>query len=194
MDVTPRRRLPWRPPGGSSLARPSDRIEALVLAVLLAGGFAMVGVGIWTGHAMADALAQHGRRTQAAEYAASAVAAGDARPVIGPASDGPPLWGVPVTWRTPSGPAGGGSVLLDQPVTVGEPVRVVVDHAGRPRAEQSGEPADAPLVVGVVTVLAGWLLLALLWLATGSMLARRHAAALVLEWERVEPLWSGRSR
>lgn len=46
-----------------------------------------------------------------------------------------------MTWRTPSGPAGGGSVL-------------------------------------VVTVLAGWLLLALLWLATGSMLARRHAAAL----------------
>jgi hypothetical protein len=190
MDATHRRRLPWHPSGGS-LARPSDRIEAFVLAVLIAAGFAVVGLGIWAGHAVGEALAQHGPRTQAGEYAASAVATGDAWPVIGSAPDGLPLWSVPVTWPAPSGPASG-SVLVDLPVTAGEPVPVVVDRAGRPRAELG--LAGAPLAVGLLTVLAGWLLLASLWLATGSMLARRHAAALDLEWERVEPRWSGRSK
>jgi hypothetical protein len=191
MDVRNRGRPPW-PPWGGSLVRPSDRIEAVVLAVLVAAGLAVLGLGVWAGHAMGEALAQPGPRTQAGEYVATAVATGDAWPVTGPGSDGLPLWRVSVTWPTPSGLAGG-SVLVDLPVTAGEPVPVVVDGDGRPRAEQLGL-AGAPVAVGLVTVLAGWLLLASLWLATGSMLARRHAAALDLEWKRVEPPWSGRSK
>ncbi|WP_051581808.1 hypothetical protein [Pseudonocardia acaciae] len=191
MDVTHHRRRPWRSSGGS-LARPSDRIEALILAVLFAAGFAVVGIGIWAGHATADGLARHGPRVQAAEYAAQAVATGDARSFAGAGPNGVVPWSVPVAWSTPSGPASG-SVLVDHAVAAGAPVPVVVDRAGRPRAAQPPRLSGAPVVVGVVTVLAGWLLLASLWLLTNSGMACLHAAGLDAEWERVEPMWSGRS-
>lgn len=191
MDVTHHRRLPWRSSGGS-LARTSDRIEALVLAVLFAAGFAVVGIGFWAGHATADGLARHGSRAQAGEYAAQAVATGDARPFGGAGSVGVVPWSVPVAWSTESGPAGG-SVLVDHAVAAGEPVSVVVDRSGRPRAVQAPRLSGAPVAVGVVTIFAGWLLLASLWLLTESGMARRHTAGLDLERERVEPLRSGRS-
>jgi hypothetical protein len=47
-------------------------------------------------------------------------------------------------------------------------------------------------VVGVVAVLAGWVLLALLWLGIEMAFVRQHCARWEAEWQRVEPLWSGR--
>lgn len=193
MDVRHRRRLPGRPSGGS-LARPGDRLEALILALLLAAGLAAVGVGAWAGNATADALSGAPR---AGEYAATARATEASRPVVGPGADGAaPMRRVQVAWSTPEGATGHGPVLLHRDVAVGAPVPVpVVVDAGRPRAQL--EPSGRTLVtlsMAVPSVLAGWLMLALLWLATESVIARRRAAAWEAEWERIEPLWSGRSK
>ncbi|WP_028927877.1 Rv1733c family protein [Pseudonocardia acaciae] len=192
MDVRHHRRLPGRPPGGS-LARPGDRIEALVLALLLAAGLATVGLGAWAGNATADALSAGPR---AGEYAATATATEASYPVIGPGSDAvAPMRRVPVAWPTPDGATGHGTVLLHRDVAAGEPVPVVVDTTGRPRTgHEPGGRTPVTLTVAVPSVLAGWLLLALLWLATESVVARRRASAWEAEWERIEPLWSGRSR
>lgn len=125
MDVTHHRRSPWQSSRGS-LARPGDRVEAIVLTLVLAGGLAAVGAGVLAGQAVAAGLAAH-------------------------------------------------------PVTAGG------------LGEEAMPMSAAPFVAGVVTVLAAWLMLATLWLATEAVLERRRASALDEEWAQVEPRWSGRS-
>lgn len=90
MDVTHHRRSPWRS-SRAPLARRGDRIEAAVLTLALAGGFAAIGAGVWAGEAMADALAARGSGVGAGDYAA----AGSGVPMDGPGLAALPMSAAP---------------------------------------------------------------------------------------------------
>jgi hypothetical protein len=194
MDAVQPRRLVWRASAGA-LARPGDRLEALVLVVILAAGLVVIGLGVRLGEAMASGLADSERNLRAGQYSSLATVAPGAWPMIGsPAEGAAPRWIVPVTWESPGGPRSG-RVTLDHGPAAGEVVPIVGDpDGGAVPARALGDPVVNAYVVGVVAVLAGWVFLALLWLVIEMAYMRHHYARWAAEWERVEPLWSGRPR
>jgi hypothetical protein len=189
--VQPRRRM-WRASSGA-LARPSDRLEAVVLAVILAAGLAVIVLGIRLGDATAHGLADAERNLRPGQYTVLATVAPGAFPLVSsPAEGAAPMWIVPVTWDSPAGPSSA-RVALDHSPAAGESVPIVADpDSGAVPARAPGDPVVSAYVVGVVAVLAGWVLLALLWLGIEMAFVRQHCARWEAEWQRVEPLWSGR--
>ena len=191
--VHPRRRM-WRASSGA-LARPGDRLEALALAVILAAGLAVIVLGIRLGNATAHALANPELNMRAGEYPALATVAPGASPMISSSMEGAALmWVVPVTWDSPTGPRAG-RVTLDHGPAAGEAIPIVADPDGRVvPARPPGDPVVGACVVGVIAVLAGWVFLALLWFAIEMAFVRYHCTRWAADWERVEPVWSGRRR
>ena len=102
---------------------------------------------------------------------------------------------VRATWTGPDGVAVTGQVPVRDQRPAGAEMRIWLDAGGR----VASAPMDhgAAVVVGwirgVLAALCGWSLLALAWTGVRRAVAARNAAVWQRDWERIEPLWSGRA-
>jgi hypothetical protein len=101
---------------------------------------------------------------------------------------------VRATWTGPDGVAVTGQVPVRDQRPAGAEVSVWLDargHITSPPMDQ-GAAAVVGWIRGVLVALCGWSLLALAWTGVRRAVAARNAAAWQRDWERIEPLWSGR--
>ena len=183
----------WRP-DSNPLRRTTDRVEGVVIAVLigtflsgapaaaLAAGHAAAAGGLRTVHA------------QASWHRVPAVLLGKA-----PARPHPMFQGsldplVPARWRAPDGTPHTGKVFAPEGAAAGSTVLVWTDGAGRLTASpvQRGDViAGTALAAGMAAVGVA-ALLAVLGLLTRWLLDRRRLAAWHAHWELTGPQWTGR--
>ena len=85
-------------------------------------------------------------------------------------------------------------VAVIRPSSAGTTVPVWVDRAGRlaPAVPGAHDAVVVGAKVGLGAAFTGGLLLVLAWLAVEDFVDQRNGAAWAREWEKVEPLWSGR--
>jgi hypothetical protein len=179
--------------GGNPLCRSWDRIEAVLLAVVVAAALATVPFAVWVG----DTVYGSGMHTVAEQVAtrhqAVAVLLQDA-PSGTEGESGVATVSVPGRWQLPDGTERVGQVTAKPGTPAGTAVLTWIDR--------SGSPTAAPMTQELVTwraVSAG------LGTITGALLALAVAFRLVRwrldrarwswwdqEWERIEPRWTRR--
>ncbi|HTK66380.1 MAG TPA: hypothetical protein VL595_28650 [Pseudonocardia sp.] len=173
------------------LVRASDRVEGLVAVILLAAGFAAIGLAVWLGGTVADSVRASDSRWLATSYPAVAVATDSGRVTAGPAGDGASSpWLTHVTWTDPDGASHNGVVATSRPVPLGAPVQVRVDEAGWPRVAEPSDPGAAGVVVGAFALLTSWFVLGLLWVAAENLVLRHNLRQWDIDWRRACRQWS----
>jgi len=184
----------WRNP----LARAADRAEStarLLLTVLwlcTLPVFVVVGSSVWQGvSATAEAQQQGGMATTAELLQDAPAITTDGQDVVVYQ-----LVPVPARWVAPDGSERTGTVTTAAGGRNGARVEIWVDRTGDVTAPPVPLSSSAVLIItGTVVAALAWggLLMAALYLLRGR-LDRRRIAGWDLEWRRIEPLWSGRSR
>ncbi|MFF7214655.1 hypothetical protein ACFZAU_29635 [Streptomyces sp. NPDC008238] len=157
----------------------------MALAVLVSAG---LGFAVHRAE-RAQALAERGHRH---------LVAGIALEATGPVFHEHGMRSVPPAragWEYPRGRAHSGRVPVGRPVEAGDRIRIWVDDRGSPAPEPRSTAAarGAGLVLGVTSLL--------LWSAVAwgvhhcvaALALRARLRTWEREWERVEPLWSGRT-
>ena len=173
------------------LVRTSDRVQVLAAVILLAAGFAAIGVALWLGTAAADNVRISDSRWLAASYPATAVATDTGRAAARPAGDGlNSPWLTHVTWTGPDGTRHSGSVVVSRELTPGVPVPVRVGADGWPRLDEPSSPGFVGIVVGVLVLLATWLVLLLQWTVIERLVLRHNLRRWDLEWRKADRQWS----
>jgi len=179
------------------LARAADRAEAIARVLLTAVWLCAIPVmiivasSVWHGVSVAAESAQQSRIATTAQLLEDAPAmTSDDQGVVSYQ-----LVQVAARWIAPDGsertgtvPAAGGRS--------GERIEVFLDRSGEitPAPVPLGTSAVLIITVTVAAVLAwGALLMAAQYLIRGR-LDRRRIVGWDIEWRRIEPLWSGRSR
>ena len=179
------------------LARAADRAEAIARVLLTAVWLCAIPVmiivasSVWHGVSVAAESAQQSRIATTAQLLEDAPAmTSDDQGVVAYQ-----LGQVAARWVAPDGsertgtvPAAGGRS--------GERIEVFLDRSGEitPAPVPLGTSAVLIITVTVAAVLAwGALLMAAQYLIRGR-LDRRRIVGWDIEWRRIEPLWSGRSR
>lgn len=183
----------WRNP----LARPADRAEATLRMVLVALWLsalpivAVVGAQVRQDVSSIAASQQHSRLTTTAQLLADA-------PDLTYDDQGLQLAGqveVSARWVAPDGSERIGEVPAAPGGRSGDRLSIWVDRAG----DVTEPPVDpATIVVLIITVttliaMAWGGLLAAAHLIVRRRLDRRRFAGWDAQWQRIEPLWSGRS-
>lgn len=176
---------------GNPLVRASDRVEGLAAVILLAAGFAAIGLAVWLGGTVADSVRLSESRWLATSYPATAVSTDSGRVTAGPAGDGATSpWLTHVTWTGPDGAPHNGVVTTSRPLPMGTPVAVRVDEAGWPRVAEPDDPGTSGVIVGMFALLTTWFVLALLWVAVEDLVLRHNLRQWENDWRRVCRQWS----
>ena len=89
-----------------------------------------------------------------------------------------------------------GKIVPESPGRAGNHVPVWIDMAGNPVPPPLSEQqiTERTMAVGISTLLASGVLIAVLWLFGRHLLDRRRMAMWEAAWAATEPLWSGRRR
>ncbi|MFB7865072.1 hypothetical protein [Streptomyces sp. NPDC056069] len=181
---------PSRPGPSSSPAGPARRTALVVVLAIAVVCGAVAAAVLWRAGAAAD------RELAAHRHQVTATTTGPAaQPAAGARYGAEPLFSAKAVWSYPKGVPRSGTVDVPARTPRGRAVTIWVDDAGAP-ARPPGGTADR-----AVTALAGGIATA--GIATGAgagvVLLRRRSRAggsadLEREWQRVEPVWSGRLR
>ncbi|MGH3798409.1 MAG: Rv1733c family protein [Pseudonocardiaceae bacterium] len=181
----------------SPLRRTTDHVEGVTLVLLMLSALVVVPL------AVAMAMAVYHR-----DAADAATAAAERTPVNAVLASDPALELPPseqrgtqpeatalVRWQLPDGRGGSEQVPVAADRRAGDQLLIWVDRMGKrvdpPRSP--GETRTAALAVGVDLLLVGWVLLAVLWWITCSVLSRINTTRWDAQWARIGPRWSRRS-
>jgi len=183
----------WRP-DGNPLRRTSDRIEAVLLALLVAAflcGGPLAGIAAGRAAAASSVRAEH---AQAGAHRVAAAllqqAPGKSHPMFQTPLE--PL--VPARWKAPDGTLRTGQIYAPAGAAAGSTVLVWVDRSGRLTASpmQRGNMIEEVALAASLATIAVAAVLAVLGLVTGWVLDRRRLAAWDARWRTTGPQWTGR--
>ena len=169
----------------------TNRVEDLASWVLLAAGLLLVLFACTTGIGIHDRLVQQGRADALDRTPTSATLLERAPTFVSPYSDGTPV-AVNATWDDRWGVERTGLVSAPEGSAKGSTLQIWIDQSGAPvlKPITSG---DALALAGIITglvIVAGVVVLALLWVALHRGLMAYNYAAWEQEWRAVAPLWS----
>lgn len=185
-----RRLLPDRNP----LRRKADRIEAVVLAILLAlfiGGapLAALAAGGWAG-----AATQSTQRAQAGWQPVQATLTQGSPHAVGSRYQGMPQRLVQAAWTAPDGMRKTGKVYAPPGLRPGRHVTIWVDRLGHVVSVPLGgiDVMIRAALAGLLAVVLLAVVLGAAWLAARRVLDRRRLAAWDVGWAATGPQWTGR--
>jgi hypothetical protein len=169
----------------------TDRVEDLASWVLLAAGLLVVLFTCTTGIGIHDRLVQQGRAESLDRTPTSATLLERAPTFVSPYTDAAPV-AVTATWADRQGVERTGLVSAPEGSAKGSTLQIWIDQSGAPvlKPITSG---DALALAGIITglvIVAGVVVLALLWVALQRGLMAYNYAAWEQEWRAVAPLWS----
>jgi hypothetical protein len=183
----------WRP-DGNPLRRTADRVEAAIMAGLIAAFLCGAPVaGLAAGQAAA-AGGLRAEQAQAAWHRVTAVllqkAPASAHPMFQVSLE--PL--VAARWKAPDGTPRTGEVYAPAGAAAGSTVTVWINGSGRPTASplQRGDVIEATALAASLAAVAVAAVLALLGLLARWVLDRRRLAAWETRWAVTGPQWTRR--
>jgi hypothetical protein len=188
------RLLRWFALGSGPLKRGSDRLQVLarvllVITVLTAIPFALavVTASYSQGKIVAAAAAAERHRTTAT-LLTDAVTSDDT------SIANPDAMESTVTWTGPSGTAHKAVLEVPPAAKAGSTVTIWIDRAGDAtrRPATDGDVAAAAVGLGLVTLLASWLVATMAYLTVRKLLDRSRLRRWAEDWAVVEPVWTGK--
>jgi hypothetical protein len=183
----------WRP-DGNPLRRTSDRIEAVLLAILIAAflcGAPLAGIAAGRAAAAGSMRAEH---AQAGAHRVAAVLLQHAPGKSHPMFQAPLEPTVPAQWKAPDGTLRTGEIYAPVGAAAGSTVLVWTDRSGQLTTsplEQGDVVEDVALAASLATIAVA-AVLAVLGLLTRWVLDRRRLAAWDVRWRATGPHWTGR--
>jgi len=183
----------WRP-DGNPLRRTSDRIEAVLLAMLIAAflcGAPLAGIAAGRAAAAGSMQAGHAR---AGAYRVAAVLLQHAPGKSHPMFQAPLEPTVPARWKAPDGTLHTGEIYAPVGAAAGSTVLVWTDRSGQLTASplpQGDMVEDVALAASLATIAVA-AVLAVIGLLTRWVLDRRRLAAWDVRWRATGPQWTGR--
>jgi hypothetical protein len=169
----------------------TDRVEDVAAWVLLAAGLLVVLVGGVLGIGVYDRMVHQGHAEAVDRTSASATLL-DSAPTIGSAYATGSSVGVHATWKDRLGMTHTGLVTAPQGLDAGSTVPIWIDRSGAAVPEPMSA-RDALGMAGItagLVIVAGVMVLAVLWAILGRVLMASNSAAWEQEWRQVAPLWS----
>ncbi len=189
----PRLARRWRP-DGNPLRRTSDRIEAALLAILIAAflcGAPLAGIAAGRAAAAGSVRAEHAR---AGAHRVAAVLLQQAPGKPHPMFQAPlePL--VQAQWKAPDGTLRTGEIYAPAGAAAGSTMLVWTDRSGQLTASplQRGDVIEEVALAASLAAMAVAGVLAALGLLTRWVLDRRRLAAWDARWRATGPQWTGR--
>jgi hypothetical protein len=181
-------------PDRNPLRRTADRVEAIIIAVLVIVFLAGVPLAVL---AAAGKEAAGGRRTERAEEGWRQVPAVLMQDAPGPAharsqASLEPL--VRARWTAPSGAQREGQVYAPTGARSGTSVLVWTDESGDLEGAplERGDLTTREVLMGAAAAALAAAALAIIGVLACAVLDRRRAAAWDAEWSRTGPQWTGR--
>lgn len=183
----------WRP-DGNPLRRTSDRMEAALLAILIAAflcGAPLAGIAAGRAAAASSMRAEH---AQAGWHQVAAVLLQQAPGKSDPLFQAPLEPMVPARWKAPDGTLRTGEIYAPKGAAAGSTVFVWTDRSGRLTALplQRGAVVEDVALAASLATMAVAVVLAVLGLLTRWVLDRRRLAAWDARWRATGPQWTGR--
>lgn len=189
------RRLAW---SRNPLYRTTDRLEGLLLLVVIVAAILAVPVAVAVGQrthdegmrtSMVQTTSGHWERARLLEAAPSTVTSIPDAP-----TDLTAL--ARATWRGPDGSTRVGQVPVRPGTPAGTTVRAWIDGSGRATQPPltASQVSDRAVATGLTTWLAMELGVVVVYILLRWLLDRRRLASWRSEWEEVAPRWTGRFR
>ncbi len=181
-------------PDSNPLRRTADKVEAVVIMVLLVlflAGAPLAALAV--GHGV-SASSTRAERAQAGWHQVPAVLLRTA-PVQGQARGQAAMESrVPVRWTAPGGVSRTGQAYAPSGTAAGSSVPVWTDGSGRQTGVpvRSTDAATLAVLVASLAVVAVAILACLAWLFAHRVLDRRRLAGWDAGWSDTGPQWSGR--
>jgi len=176
--------------GRNPLRRGSDRIEALLFWSALLLALLVVPVAAAVGTSVSAASERSAAQQRAVLRQVEAHTLEDGGPLY-PSTPGQAGVRVRVGWQDELGVPHEGRTIVANGTKIGSVVTIWLERTGEiakpPR--QSTDSSAIGGLVGITTVMTGWLLLAALFWLVRVPLDRRRAAAWEREWAEVSPRW-----
>ena len=169
----------------------TDRVEDVAAWVLLAAGLLLVLVGVVLGIGVYDGMVQQGHAEAVDRTPASATLLDSAPTIAYAEATGPPV-DVHATWKDRWGTTHTGLVTAPQGLDAGSTVPIWIDRSGAAVPEPMSA-RDALGMAGItagLVIVAGVMVLAVVWAVLGRVLMAYDCAAWEQEWRLVAPLWS----
>jgi hypothetical protein len=181
----------------SSLRRRTDRIEAVVTAVLALLAVVTVPVAVTVGLGSYERGIAEVQATSAQRTKVSAVLVQDPVAPYAPFSDrgAPPPASAAARWQLPNGQPGSGTLRVSADRRAGDRIPIWVDQTGKQVDPPltAGDVVVSAYVTGIDVILLGWLVLGFLWWAVCQVLRRLNAVQWELQWARTGPGWNHRT-
>ena len=175
-----------------------DRVEGLVAVFLLAVLLAVVPVAAAAGSEVHASRAERAARESATRTPATATLLADSpMPIItGEGVLNPHTSSQPARWTTRDGTARIGRIEVVDGAVSGQDVAIWLDTGGNPvePPTTAGEAAVVGVAVALGIIAAAALLLLGCSTAVRAALDRRRVREWAVEWTRVGPLWTRRTR
>jgi hypothetical protein len=183
----------WRP-DGNPLRRTSDRVEAVLLAILIVAflsGAPLAAIAAGRAAAAGSMRAEH---AQAGAYRVAAVLLQHAPGKSHPMFQAPLEPTVPARWKAPDGTPRTGEIYAPVGAAAGSTVLVWTDRSGQLTASplQQGDMVEDVAVAASLATIAVAAVLAVFGLLTRWVLDRRRLAAWDVRWRATGPQWTGR--
>jgi hypothetical protein len=180
----------WRP-DGNPLRRTSDRIEAVLLAILIAAflcGAPLAAIAAGRAAAADRMQAEHGA------YRVAAVLLQHAPGKSHPMFQAPLEPTVPARWKAPDGTPRTGEIYAPVGAAAGSTVLVWTDRSGQLTASplQQGDLVEDVALAASLATIAVAAVLAVVGLLTRWVLDRRRLAAWDVRWRATGPQWTRR--
>jgi hypothetical protein len=175
----------------SRAGRWTDRVEDVAAWVLLAAGLLVVLCGAVFGIGAYDRVVHQGH-AEAVDRTPASATLQDSAPTIAYAEPTAPPLDVRATWKDRRGATHTGLVRAPQGLDAGSTVPIWIDRSGA----AVPEPLSARHALGIagitagLVIVAGVMVLAVVWAVLGRVLMAYNCAAWEQEWRQVAPLWS----
>ena len=181
-------------PDRNPLRRTSDRMEAALLAILIAAflcGAPLAGIAAGRAVAASTARAEH---VEAGWHRVAAVLLRQAPGRNHPLFEVPLEPMVPARWKAPDGTLRTGEIYAPVGAAAGSTVLVWTDRSGQLTASplQQGDMVEDVALAASLATIAVAAVLAVLGLLTRWVLDRRRLAAWDARWRATGPQWTGR--
>ena len=169
----------------------TDRVEDMAAWVLLAAGLLLAVFAGFLGIGIHDRTVQQGRTEALSRSPASATLLDSAPTIASAYANGAPV-GVHATWEDRLGVTHTGVVTAPQGQEAGSTVAIWIDRSGAavPEPISAGDALAVAMIIAVMVILAGSMVLVVLWSVLGRVLMAFNCAAWEQEWREVAPLWS----
>ena len=169
----------------------TDRVEDVAAWVLLAAGLLVILFGGVLGIGVYDRMVHQGDAEAVDRTSASATLLDSAPMVASAYASGSPV-DVHATWKDRWGTTHTGLVTAPQGLDAGSTVPIWIDRSGAAVPEPMSA-RDALGMAGItagLVIVAGVMVLAVVWAVLGRVLMAYRCAAWEQEWRQVAPLWS----